>query len=318
MAAAAWWRISQRYADVWPSWRTRAGWSEVRPYMAQAGWISVAQVAQVFLTGSDLLLLGAVLGAGAVVQYSCTGKLATVLSNHPQLIMQAATPALSELRAGSRREQLLEASVALMLAMLTLSGLVACVVLSLNGSFVRWWVGPDQYAGHRLTVFFALHLMVRHLNITFIYGLFCFGRERRISLTNLADGVVSLAAGFVLMKLFGPMGAILGSLLAVTVVSLPANVLALARETGTTPLALCGQVWPWLWRFALIGGAAAALPLAWKPDGVPAMLALGATVSVLYALVMLQGLLGGPLGIYARPRLTALLPLGWRLRLSAP
>ena len=310
-------RIAGRYAGAWPSWRLRPGLTDLRGYMRQAGWISVAQVAQVFLTGSDLLLLGAVLGTGAVVQYSCTGKLAAVLSNHPQLIMQAATPALSEMRAASRRDHLLNASVALMLAMLCVSGLVACVILALNGSFVHWWVGGEQYAGHTLTVLFAVHLVVRHLNVTFIYGLFCFGQERRISITNLLDGALSLAAGLTLIRVLGPAGAVVGSLAAVLIVSLPANLLALARETGTTPWALGSQVWPWLWRFGILASGSAALPLVWTPAGVPAMVAVGTGISAIYTAAMLQGLSNGPLGVYARPRVLGLLPLGWRLRFSS-
>ena len=316
-AAAARIRIARRYAESWPPWRLRPSASDVRAYMRQAGWISVAQVAQVFLTGSDLLLLGAVVGAGAVVQYSCTGKLATVLSNHPQLIMQAATPALSEMRAANRREHLLTTSVALMLAMLCISGLVACVILALNGSFVRWWVGNEQYAGHGLTILFAVHLVVRHLNVTFIYGLFCFGQEKRISITNLLDGMVTLAAGVGLIRMLGPAGAVIGSLLAVAVVSLPSNLMALTRETGTTPWKLGSQVWPWLWRFGIVGTASAALPFAWEPESAPGMIGVGASVSAIYVLTMVQGLASGPLGEYARPRLLGLVPVGWRFRLSS-
>jgi O-antigen/teichoic acid export membrane protein len=226
-------------------------------------------------------------------------------------------PALSELRAGERREQLLNASVALMLAMLSISGLVACVILALNGSFVRWWVGPEQFGGHTLTILFALHLVVRHVNVTFIYGLFCFGRERRISLTNLADGALSLGLGLILIRLFGPVGAVLGSLCAVIVVSLPANVTALAHETGISPGAWCATVWPWFWRFTLLAGASAGVPAIWAPAHIGTMIAVGAGVSSLYALVMIQGLSSGPLGTYVRPRMLGLLPTGWRLGLSS-
>jgi O-antigen/teichoic acid export membrane protein len=315
-AAAARVRIAQRYADAWPAWHVRPGRSEVGTYMRQAGWISVAQVAQVFLTGSDLLLVGSVVGAGAVVQYSCTGKLAAVLSNHPQLIMQAATPALSEMRAADRRDQLLDASVALMLAMLTVSGLVACVILALNGSFVAWWVGGEQYGGHTLTALFALHLIVRHFNVTLIYGLFCFGQERRISLTNLSDGAISIAAGILLIGVIGQAGAVIGSMLAVAGVSIPANLRALARETSTTPARIAMEIWPWFWRFSVLAGTCAALPLVWAPDTVPAMIGAGTGLTLLYGLAMFQGLSRGPLGAYARPRMIGLLPLGWRLRFS--
>jgi O-antigen/teichoic acid export membrane protein len=316
-AAATWVRIATRYSSAWPSGQVSASWPDVRSYLVQSIWISVAQIAQVFLTGSDLLLVGAVLGTGSVVLYSCTGKLATVLSNHPQLIMQAATPALSEMRASERRETLQDTSVVLMLAMLSLSGLVASVILALNGSFVRWWVGPAQYGGDLLTAFFALQLILRHWNITLIYGLFCFRKERRISITNLVDGAVSIAAGFALIHMMGPIGAIVGSLVAVLFVSLPANMLALARETGTTPLQLTARLWPWMWRFASVAIACALLPLFWRPAGVVQMIVVGLAVTGVYGAVMLHGLAGGPLDRYARPRLLGVVPGTWRLRLSS-
>jgi O-antigen/teichoic acid export membrane protein len=250
------------------------------------------------------------------VQYSCTTKLATVLSNHPQLIMQAATPALSEMRAASQRDRLVEASLALTLAMLTVSGLVACLILALNTAFVAWWVGPAQYGGYALTALAAVHLVVRHLNVTFIYGLFCFGRERRISITNLVDGLVTIAAALVLLPLAGPSGAVLGSLGAVMVVSLPSNLAALARETATTPVEWLRKLLPWLSRFVALAAASALVPVVWSPAGIVSLVLSGLAVTAVYALVMMQGLSNGPLGAFVRPRLAALLPTTWRPRLS--
>ena len=58
----------------------------------------MAQVAQTLLAGSDVLLVGALIGPAAAVPYACTAKLIQVLANHPQMLMQAAAPALSEMR----------------------------------------------------------------------------------------------------------------------------------------------------------------------------------------------------------------------------
>ena len=54
-------------------------------------------------------VIGALLGPAAVVPYACTAKLVTLLGNQPQLFMQMAVPALSELRAVSR-ERLFQVS----------------------------------------------------------------------------------------------------------------------------------------------------------------------------------------------------------------
>jgi len=87
-SAAAMWRIRGR----WPR-RMPTPSSDVRQYFHRSIWVSVGQVAQVLLAGSDVLLLGRLLGPAAIVPYACTGKLVTVFANHPQLLMHAAQPA---------------------------------------------------------------------------------------------------------------------------------------------------------------------------------------------------------------------------------
>ena len=69
-------------------------------------WISVNQIAQVLLGGTDLVVIGKLLGPEAVVPYACTGKLLTLLANQPQMFMQMALPALSELRTAAARAPL--------------------------------------------------------------------------------------------------------------------------------------------------------------------------------------------------------------------
>ncbi len=118
-----------------------------RDYVARSVWVSVSQVAQVLLNGTDVMIIGALLGPAAVVPYACTGKLVSVLANQPQAILQSAAPALSELRTSADRGRLFKVSAALAQATLAVSGLVACIVLAVNAGFVRWWVGPDQFGG---------------------------------------------------------------------------------------------------------------------------------------------------------------------------
>jgi O-antigen/teichoic acid export membrane protein len=263
-------------------------------------------------------MVGMLLGSAAVVEYSCTGKLVTVLTNYPQIIMVAATPALSEMWASGRRHGLLDTVVALMLLMLTVSGLIACLVLSVNSAFVAWWVGPEQFGGSLLTWLFALLLVLRHLNITLIYGLLAFGGERRISITNMIEGSVALALSLALIPLIGALGAVCGALIAVAAVSLPANVRALGRAAGITPMALVGHMSPWGWRFVLMAMASAAVPWLWHPAGAHALVTAAAGVAGMYSVVMAAGLRQGPLGTYVAPRLGRYLPprLQWIIALS--
>src|SRR5574341_1737097 len=194
------WRMYQRYGDAW-GWRPPlVSWRDARAFFSRSIWISTGQVAQVLLGGSDVLIIGSLLGPSAVVPYSCTAKLIQVLANHPQMLMQAAAPGLSEMRMSESRARLASTTSALTRAMLVLSGGLGCVVIAVNRPFVQWWVGPTQYGGFTLTVLLVAAMLARHLNTTTVYTIFCFGHERRTALTALADGVVTVVASAILIK----------------------------------------------------------------------------------------------------------------------
>lgn len=301
-----WWRLRSRFRDALPTSLPPMDWQRMKTYVSKSIWVSVAQVAQVFLNGSDVLVIGKLLGPAAAVPYFCTAKLISVLANQPQMVMQAAAPALSELKTAESRERLLSVCTALTRAMLITSGAVGAVVLAVNEGFVHWWVGADRYGGTRLTVALIAVMIVRHWNTTAVYSIFAFGRERRTSITALADGLTTLGAALVLVPRLGLLGAPLASLLGVTLVGLPWNLAALAHETGVSLFRLVAAVGPWAWRFLLASGIAvlAINPLA---SGRPQWLALGAAgISAVYALLMLPFALRDPLGQYVRPRIAAL------------
>ena len=302
-----WWRrIRARYPQVLPRGLPSVSWAQARTYLSKSIWVSVAQMAQVFVNGTDVLIIGKVLGPAAAVPYFCTGKLVMVLANQPQMIMQAAAPALSELRAGATKERLFQVCTALTQAMLLVSGAVACVVLAVNEGFVRWWVGDNQYGGAALTGVLVALMLLRHWNTTSVYAIFAFGYERRISLTTLADGVLTIGAALVLIPRIGLIGAPIASLAGVTLISLPANLVALARETGQTPLRLASRLGPWFWRFGLAVAAAAFIAPRVAPGKLLGLVAGTLAAAGIYAGLMLPLSLREPLGPYVRPRLEAL------------
>src|SRR5690606_23901976 len=120
-------RLRMQFAEVWNAPAVKPSMADAKDVFARSGWVSLSHAGHVFLNGSDLLLLGAVLGPAATVPYACTGKLITVLANHPQLLMQSAAPAIAEMRTSESRASILRVSTALMRAMLILSGGVACL-----------------------------------------------------------------------------------------------------------------------------------------------------------------------------------------------
>jgi O-antigen/teichoic acid export membrane protein len=303
-------RTRSRHPAVWHAGTAVAEWPVLRPYLRQSLWVSAAQLAQVLLTGTDMLIVGSLLGPLAVVPYSCTAKLVAVLANQPQLLMQTAAPALSELRAAGERERLRVVSAALGRAMLMATGAIACGVIVINRPFVSWWVGPGQYGGRALTLALVVAMVARHWNTTLVYSLFCFGHERRLSLTTLADGAVTIAASVLLVEALGPVGAALGSIAGATMVSIPLNHLALGRELEASPWHFARAQAPLLVRLALVGAVAVAAA-SHVPATLAGLLGGGAAIAAVYALVMAPLLFKPPLGEFvaralgqrlARPR----------------
>lgn len=303
------WAVGMFVPAVVGAWRVRQGWpgvlavggtTPVPQYFRRSLWVSVSQVAQVLLNGSDVLLLARLLGPGAVVPYSCTGKLVTVFANHPQLLMHAAQPALSELRASESKARLAGVASALTQAMLIMSGGLLVVIVPVNQLFVRWWVGAAQYGGGPLTVAFAAMMLLRHWNVATVYTLFCFGYERQISLTSLADGVVSVVATVLLVWKWGPIGAPLGSILGVLLVALPLNTRSVAHEMGMTTFGFLGTIAPLLTRIALVSAAATGVALMSMDDSVVGVALRLTPVALLYAALVFPIAWAGPLRPYLR------------------
>ena len=301
-AAGCAWRLRSRFTRVWTARTPPPALAEVRDLFRRSGWVSLSQVGQVFLAGSDLLVLGAILGPAATVPYACTGKLISVLAHHPQLLMQSAAPAIAEMRTSEARASISRVAAALMRAMLILSGAVACLVLAANEPFVTWWVGPHQFAGMTLTALLVAAMLARHFSTTLVYALFSFGHERRLSLTAVTDGVVSLlvTAALAWMTDLGVRSAAIGSLAGVLLVSIPACSIALARELGIGVAALLASVRGWAFRFA---GAAIVCFAAGRllgDHGLAGLLAASGAVAVVYGGFMWPLALEAPLGPYVR------------------
>ena len=304
-AGLAWLRLRRRFPDVLPVRLPGLALSSARAHLSRGVWISVSQVAQVLLNGTDLLVIGAMLGPNAVVPYACTGKLIAFLANQPALFMQTSLPALSELRASAPRERMCQVSTSLTQLLLITSGAFACMALAFNGSFVTWWVGPSRFGGDTLSALMVLAMLLRHWNVSAVYTLFCFGNERRLAITTAVDGLVGLLAMALLVPRLGVHGAILGSILGVVAISLPGNLRALAREQGVPFLASIRPLRPWFGRFTPIALVVIATFM-WSP--VPPLIvgALAAVaIGIIYTAFIIPVALQPPLGLLLAPKLRA-------------
>jgi O-antigen/teichoic acid export membrane protein len=298
-------RLRRRFPAAFPARPMRVAGEALRTRLRAAGWISITQVAQVFIAGTDLLILGRLIGPGAVVLYFCTAKLVQVLQHPPLLLTEAAQPGLAQMRTSESRERLAAVCGALTQAVLVLSGGVVCVVLGVNRGFVTWWVGAERYGGLGLTAALLAAMLLRHWSTTATYALFALGRERRIAITILADGIVTVTAQIALARVLGPLGVALGAVAGVALVSLPANLSALGRETAGVGSQLAA-IAPWAWRFALGAVVALVLALSWQPAHVPGLAVATLAAGLAYGALVWPLAWHGALATYVRPLLARL------------
>jgi hypothetical protein len=191
--------------------------------------------------------------------------------------------------------------------MLILSGGVACFVLAANRSFVDWWVGAEQFAGMRLTLLLLAAMLCRHFATTMTYALFSFGHERRLSLTAITDGVVTLAVTAFLVSFtdLGLISAPIGSLAGVLLITIPACGIALARELEVTPLALLSSQRGWAIRFAVASTISFLVARFLEGYGTAGLVGIAVQAAIVYAALMWPLALEAPLGPYVRSGLVS-------------
>lgn len=312
-AVLCWVRLRYRFPDILPQSLPGLSWPSGRAYLAKSVWVSVNQVAQVLLGGSDLVIIGALLGPAAVVPYSCTSKLVSVIRNQPLMLVQGALPGLSEMKVSESKERFSQVTTALMQAALVLSGGAACLILLANRWFVTWWVGEDNYVGTVLTVILIGNMLIRHVLGSVVVSVFAFGHERLLALVILADGIVAVGGALLLVRFLGNLGPPLALLVSASLVSVPILIRVHAQDIGVSVLNALQPLGAWVVRFGLAVVPAAVFIWIHPWLTFVEMIIAVAAGLLIYAMLQVSLVLRGPIEPYL-PRKAASflsrLPLG--------
>jgi O-antigen/teichoic acid export membrane protein len=296
-------RVLHRYPAVKKFRLRKPLESTLNAYFNRSKWVGLANLAHVILNSTDLSIMSGVAGPAGTVPYAMTEKLPSVLANKPQLVMETAAPALSELKAGGRKAHLIRVSVALTELILLVSGAVACLVLAVNRGFIGWWVGGKLFGGDWLTLLVVLNMVFRHWIAANGYTLYCLGKERVLTLVQLSEGILGVGLAILLGLQLGMVGVALGSLIAVVVFGLPVTLGFLARELNIGTTGLLKPLVPWAWRSIVLGTLAwqfgSRVPLSSFID----LAAASSLTLILYGAVMWPLVQSGTLGDYLIPRL---------------
>jgi O-antigen/teichoic acid export membrane protein len=130
--------------------------SEVRTLLTMSLWIAAGDLVAKMLLASDVLVLGMVLSAATVTTYVLTGYAARLAVNLYSLAADSAMPGLAGIigtRSYSRAALLRKELLAITALFVTVIG---STILLWNHSFVRLWVGSENYAGQWVNLLLIL------------------------------------------------------------------------------------------------------------------------------------------------------------------
>ena len=105
------------------------------------------------------------------------------------------------------------------------------------------------------------------------------------------------------MRSFGLIGAPLGAIAGVVLVSAPLNLAELSRETGVSRGHIVATLTPWLWRFTTVAIVAGLTGTWFQPSSLVLLAILGGSAGLFYSLAVVAPLLRSPAGVYLRPLL---------------
>jgi len=185
---------------------------EARNFLSLSIWYAGWNLVHNLLLFSDVMLLGLILSATAVTQYTLTGYVAQVLIEVTTMIIGAAAPGLGGLIGQRQYERV----VALRKEMLWISSFVAGVLGSMillwNKSFITLWVGEEHYTGpviNLLLVLMAIQLLFLR-NESYLIDLTL--DLRRKVILGIMSVLLSIGLAAVLTHWMGILGLCLGIL----------------------------------------------------------------------------------------------------------
>ena len=227
-------------------------------WLAQFGWK---------LTSASHAVVIALLGFPALVPvFACTSKLGGLLMQLSWTLPDNGLIGLAQLHGQGRADRVRQLTGAVLRLLLVLAGGVACVLLAVNPTFVRLWVGPEFYGGFTLNAILALSVIVTSL----VHGLSIIesvvGYRLSVGLSVVCAGVAQVGLALLLGRVWVLDGVGLAGVVIAFTVALPVGTWILRPSLGLDFRWLATQVIvPWLRRTAPLIAVALLLG-AWPAD----------------------------------------------------
>lgn len=184
-----------------------------------------------------------------ITRLAMTAKLGQMLTQMSWVPGDSSLVGLAQLSGEQQPARVRAAVAALFRVYLTLATAGTCVILAVNGAFVRGWLGADVFGGAGLNAVLAVLIIVGTVTHGLSVMASVLGRRMHVGMVTLASGLVQVGLAFVLGRRFGIIGIPLASLCAQLFLLIPLLAPALASQCGLTWRGFLGEVVrPWTLR----------------------------------------------------------------------
>lgn len=285
IGAAAVVRLRVRYPSVARDW-PRPSLSGMRWLLGTSTGAWLGGFGWRLLSMSNGLVLTVLRLPQYVPMYACTARLSTMLLQMAWVLPDSGLVGLAQLHGERKPERLRQIAAAMMRLHLIVAGGCVVALLAFNPAFVRWWVSPALYGGHKLNVLLAAGLLVG----SFAHGLVTIssvlGRRMEVGIAAIANGILQIALAFLLVRAFGLPGLAAAAVIATLLTSVPAGMRLLARTSGVGITALFRIVGEWAARAIPVVVAAAAAGLLLRGSAVWMTGAMAVLIGVIYIWIL--------------------------------
>lgn len=186
--------------------------ADVTQVLGMSVWLSIGDAFARVLRGSDVVILGAVLGPAAVTPYVLTAYAAQAGDGIHALATSGAMPGIGGLLGAGETRRAAGARGDLLLFTWLFVTVIGATILLWNRSFVGLWVEPGRYAGAGVDVLIVMILAASAFVRVDAYIIDAALLPRaRVILMGVA-AVVTLGLSIVLTQMFGMVGLCAGIL----------------------------------------------------------------------------------------------------------
>lgn len=188
-----------------------------KSFFASALWLGPSKLAEALTSQVDNIIIIKILQPIDVTMLNLTRKAAEIAVQLVGRLSVSFMSGLSHLR-GSNEDVKIRSIVSdLFLVSGYLACCILCGVLILNGDFVSLWTSSNMYAGSVVTILICIYCLVKILRITTYNVVFSHGDVRITSISSFVESALQAVLGIVFCKIWGIIGVVTASIIAVIV-----------------------------------------------------------------------------------------------------